>query len=114
MADCFLQHTVEAIARKMLDEAGSKQPLDLRELIGIHDPVSPRPVHIHEVDAAGRISRSYLGPAQQYRFSRRDPGNDPGIEAGPRVPDFSIRECSIDEYSHAARDDLVSRERAFG
>ena len=62
MADRFLQHTVEAIARKMLDEAGPQQRMDLRELIGVHDPVTPRPVHIHEVDAFARISRRRFGP----------------------------------------------------
>jgi hypothetical protein len=114
MAYCFLQHTVEAIARKVFNEAGSQQRVNFSELIRVHDPVTPRSVHIHEVEAGARIARADLGPIQHYRFSCRDSGNDSGIEARPRVPDFGVCEWSGDKDSHAARDDLVSRKRTFG
>src|SRR6266705_7205189 len=88
--------------------------MNLRELIGIQDAVSPGPVHIHEIVAFARIAFTDLSPAQHYRFSRSDPSNDPGVEAGPRVLDFPVREGFGDKYSHAACDDLMSRERALG
>src|SRR5262249_34327548 len=93
---------------------GSQQRLCLRELIGIHDPIAPRSVHVHEIDTMTGIARAYLRPAQHYRFSRRNTGNDPGVEARPGSFDFPVRERSRHEYSHAAGDDLVACERALG
>ncbi len=56
MTDGFLQHAIEAIAGKVLDEACAEQALHFRKLIGIHDAVAPRPIQIHEVDASAAFA----------------------------------------------------------
>src|SRR5262245_47850584 len=101
MADCFLQYTVEAIACKMFDEAGPQERVNFCELIGVHDPITPRSIHIDEVDAFACISYRDFRATKDYRFSCRDTGNDSRVKTRPRVSNFPVRERSRDEHSHA-------------
>ena len=64
LAHRLLQHAVEAITGKMLDEACAEQRMDLGQLIAVHDPLAPHSVHVHEVNAFACVSRRDFGPAQ--------------------------------------------------
>src|SRR4029434_10482093 len=83
MTDCFLQHAVKAIAGEMLDEAASQQRLGLCEFTGAHDSVTPRPVHVHEVETFTCVSRRDLISVQHHRFPGSEPGDDSRGEPGP-------------------------------
>src|SRR5262245_33964333 len=97
----------------MLDEACSQQRMNLRELIDVQDPLTPHPIHVHEVEAVACIARPYLSPVEHYRLSRSNSSNDSRIDATAWSLDLAVRECFRNEHTHAACNDLMSRDWTF-
>ena len=88
--------------------------MNLRQLVGVENPVTPRAIHVDEVEPAAGVSGRYSVAIENDRVTGCDAGDDPRVQSGPRILKLPIDAGPIDENPHAAADDPVPGDRFLG